>query len=166
MVRVLETLSRTRKLPQRITVDNGTAFTSRAVDAWAYWNKVQLDFSRPRKPVDNCFIEAFNGSLRRECLSQHWFASIIEAQQILEAWRVDYNTERPHQSLADLTPMEFLSGGHFIPGLNRLAFLSLLVAQQRGGPPDLLQDVTCLALCQGSDRQLRTLSRLTADYLD
>jgi len=61
----------TRPLPARITVDNGTDFTSRALDAWAYQHRVQLDFSRPGKPVDNCLIEAFNGSLRRECLSQH-----------------------------------------------------------------------------------------------
>ena len=84
----------------------GTEFTSRSLDAWAYWNRVQLDFSRPGKPVDNCLIEAFNGSLRRECLSQHWFASVPEAHQILESWRVDYNTERPHRSLALRSPAE------------------------------------------------------------
>jgi putative transposase len=118
---VLQHLGTRRALPRRITVDNGTEFTSRALDAWAYWNRVQLDFSRPGKPVDNCLIEAFNGSLRRECLSQHWFASIVEAQQILEAWRVDYNTERPHRSLALRAPVEHMRGGHFIPGPNRLA---------------------------------------------
>jgi putative transposase len=99
VARVLGDLGKHRPLPRRITVDNGTEFTSRALDAWAYWNQVQLDVSRPGKPVDNCFIEAFNGSLRRECLSQHWFASIAEAQQILDHWRLDYNTERPHKSL-------------------------------------------------------------------
>jgi putative transposase len=117
---VLEHLGHRRALPARLTVDNGTEFTSRALDAWAYWNRVQLDFSRPGKPVDNCLIEAFNGSLRRECLSQHWFASLPEAQQILEAWRMDYNTERPHRSLALRSPAEQIRGGHFIPGPNRL----------------------------------------------
>jgi putative transposase len=120
VTRVLTEVGTRRSFPQRITVDNGSEFTSRVVDAWAYWNHVQLDFSRPGKPVDNCLIEAFNGSLRRECLSQHWFASIPEAQQILDAWRHDYNTERPHQSLADRSPSDYPGGGHFIPGPNRL----------------------------------------------
>lgn len=118
---VLQHLGTRRTLPARITVDNGTEFTARALDAWAYWTQVQLDFSRPGKPVDNCLIEAFNGSLRRECLSQHWFASVAEAQQLLEAWREDYNTERPHRSLALRSPAEQIRGGHFIPGPNRLA---------------------------------------------
>jgi len=59
-----------------------------------HWNQVELDFSRPGTPMDNWLIEAFNGSVRRECLSQHWFASIAEAQQILDAWRTDYNSVR------------------------------------------------------------------------
>jgi len=120
VTRVLQELSPQRPRPRRITVDNGTEFASRALDAWAYWNHVQLDFSRPGKPMDNCLIEAFNGSVRRECLSQHWFASIAEAQQILTAWQIEYNTERPHQSLANRSPAEFPSGGHFIPSPNRL----------------------------------------------
>ena len=81
---------------------------------------MQLDFSRAGKPMDNCLIAAFNGSVRRECLSQHWFASIAEAQEILDAWKLDYNAERPHQSLANRSPAESPSGGHFTPGLNRL----------------------------------------------
>ena len=117
---MLQHLGRRQALPARLTVDNGTEFTSRALDAWADWNRVRLDFSRPGKPVDNCLVEAFNGSRRRECLSQHWFASVPEAQQLLEAWRVDYNTERPHRSLALRSPAEQLRGGHFIPGPNRL----------------------------------------------
>jgi putative transposase len=121
VTRVLTDVGTTRPLPQRITVDNGTEFTSRAVDAWAYWNHVQLDFSRPGKPVDNCLIEAFNGSLRRECLSQHWFISITEAQQILSTWKEHYNTERPHRSLGDRPPNNHPGGGYYIPGLNRLA---------------------------------------------
>jgi len=68
---VLQHLGTSRLWPARITVDNGTEFTSRALDAWAHWNHVQLDFSRPGKPVDNCLVEAFNGSLRREGISQH-----------------------------------------------------------------------------------------------
>ena len=91
VARVLQDVGAQRGLPRGITVDNGTELTSRA---WAHWNHVALDFRRPGKPGDNCLIEAFNGSLRRECLSQHWFASIAEAQQILDSWRADYNTER------------------------------------------------------------------------
>ena len=69
--------------------DNGTEFTSRALDHWAYWNKVKLDFSRPGKPTDNPFIEAFNRILRRECLSQHWFTSLADAQDSLDRWRAE-----------------------------------------------------------------------------
>jgi putative transposase len=120
VVRVVGAVGALRGLPARITVDNGTEFTSKALDAWAYWNHVQLDFSRPGKPVDNCLIEAFNGSLRRECLSQHWFASLAEAAQILEAWREDYNNLRPHTSFAHRAPAAALHGGHYIPGPSRL----------------------------------------------
>jgi len=112
-----------RKLPEVIQVDNGTEFTSNALDHWAYWNRVQLDFSRPAKPVDNCIVEAFNGSLRRECLSLHWFASVQEAQVLLNDWRTDYNNVRPHSSLANDTPAKYAAtatGGHYIPSRSRL----------------------------------------------
>lgn len=102
--------SRRGRCPDQIRVDNGTEFTSKALDHWAYWNHVALDFSRPGKPGDNAFIEAFNGTLRRECLSQHWFLSIAEAQRILEEWRDDYNNRRPHRSLAGLSPALFRAG--------------------------------------------------------
>jgi putative transposase len=107
-------------LPRRIRVDDGTEFTSKALDHWAYWNHVQLDFSRPGKPVDNAFIEAFNGSLRRECLSQHWFLSVEDAQQTLNRWKEDYNNSRPHSSLGQIPPAEFRRGGNFVPSLERL----------------------------------------------
>ena len=71
-------------LPDVISVDNGTEFTSRSLDHWAYWNRVRLDFSRPGKPTDNAHIEAFNSVLRRECLSQHWFIDLEDAQRILD----------------------------------------------------------------------------------
>jgi putative transposase len=99
------------KRPEQIRVDNGTEFTSKALDHWAYWNRVELDFSRPGKPGDNAFIEAFNGTLRRECLSQHWFLSIAEAQRILDEWKDDYNKHRPHRSLAGQTPAQFRAAG-------------------------------------------------------
>ena len=109
-------------LPEVISVDNGTEFTSKALDHWAYWNRVRLDFSRPGKPTDNPFIEAFNGSLRRECLSQHWFVDLKDAQRTLQRWKDEYNNIRPHSSLADQAPAHFGGGGHFIPGPNRLGF--------------------------------------------
>lgn len=94
--------------PHSITVDHGTEFQSRALENWAYRRGVQLDFIRPGKPVENAFIESFNGRLRDECLNVHQFASLAEAQAIIEAWRVDYNTRRPHSSLGHLTPSEFV----------------------------------------------------------
>jgi putative transposase len=89
---------------------------------WAYWQHVALEFSRPGKPVDNTFIEAFNGTLRRECLSLHWFLNLADLQRTLETWRHDYNHHRPHSSLADVSPVEFRTGGAFIPDRSRLQF--------------------------------------------
>lgn len=97
-------------LPQRIRVDNGTEFTSKALDAWAYWNHVELVFSRPGKPVDNAFAESFNATVRRECLSQHWFQGLGDAQSFLRRWRDEYNNDRPHSSLGRVTPAEFRAG--------------------------------------------------------
>ena len=74
------------------------------MDAWAYAHDVRLEFIRPGKPVENAFIESFNGRLRDECLNAHVFASTVEAQRILDAWRQDYNHVRPHSSLQDRTP--------------------------------------------------------------
>ncbi len=104
VVAVLERLKGAIGMPQRIAIDNGPEFISKALDAWAYRNGVQLEFSRPGKPTDNAFAESFNGRFRDECLNQHWFASLEEARQIIEAWRVEYNTERPHRSLRQQTP--------------------------------------------------------------
>jgi len=104
VVAVLERLRHTIGVPRRIAIDNGPEFISKALDAWAYQNGVQLEFSRPGKPTDNAFAESFNGHFRAECLDQHWFASLEEARQIIEAWRVDYNTERPHRALKQQTP--------------------------------------------------------------
>ena len=96
-----------RKLPKSITVDNGTEFFSKAMDRWAYFRNVKLDFINPGKPVENAFIESFNGRLRDECLNLHMFFSIPETQEILEKWRVDYNRMRPHSALNFTTPSEF-----------------------------------------------------------
>ena len=88
-------------------MDNGSEFASRALDAWAYREGVKLDFIRPGKPVENAFIESFNGRLRDECLNTQVFASLEDAQATLESWRVDYNLHRPHSALGNLPPSEF-----------------------------------------------------------
>ncbi len=103
----LEKIAARRGLPERIQLDNGPEFISKDLDFWAYWNKVKLDFSRPGKPTDNAFIESFNGRLRQECLNAHWFLSILDAREKIDVWKEDYNTNRPHSSLGDMTPREF-----------------------------------------------------------
>lgn len=107
VARVLDRIALVRGLPQVITVDNGPEFISKALDLWAVENKVRLRFIAPGKPVQNAFIESFNGRLRDECLNEHIFVNLHNAQQIIESWRQDYNTTRPHSSLNDMTPEEF-----------------------------------------------------------
>ncbi len=88
-----------------IRVDNGSEFVSRDMDLWAYQNGVTLDFSRPGKPTDNAFIEAFNSKLRSECLNAHWFLSMHDACEKLERWRKHYNEERPHSAIGNIPPI-------------------------------------------------------------
>jgi putative transposase len=104
---VLERLADTRGLPRSITVDHGPEFEGQVLDAWAYERCVHLSFIRPGKPNENAYIESFNGKFRDECLNEHWFVTMLQARQVIEAWRIEYNTERPHSSLGDLTPEEF-----------------------------------------------------------
>jgi putative transposase len=107
VVRVLEAAAQQRGYPEAIQVDNGLEFISRAVDHWAVAHGVALHFIEPGKPVQNAFIESFNGKFRDECLNENWFVSLDEARRIIEAWRVDYNTVRPHCSLGYRTPADF-----------------------------------------------------------
>jgi putative transposase len=107
VVAVLERLADLRRLPRSITVDHGPEFEGQALDAWAYKRAVRLAFIRPGKPVENAYVESFNGRFRDECLNEHWFVSMQHARSVIEAWRIEYNTERPHSSLDDLTPEEF-----------------------------------------------------------
>jgi putative transposase len=104
----LDRAAAARTLPKAITVDNGTEFTSKALDEWAYRRGVKLDYTRPGKPTDNGLIESFNGRLRDECLNTHEFASMQDVREKLLAWQEDYNTSRPHSSLGHLTPSEFV----------------------------------------------------------
>jgi putative transposase len=100
--KVAKYLSRLSTLPESITVYNGSEFYSKAMDVWAYRNNVQLNFIRPGKPVENGYIESFNGRLREECLNVHLFWNIEDAQEKLDHWRNDYNNVRPHSALAGL----------------------------------------------------------------
>lgn len=109
-LRVIRCLARAldaRGAPGSIVMDNGTEFTARAMDQWAASHNVMLDFTRPGHPIDNAFIESYNGKFRDECLNQHWFESMSEARSIIEAWREEYNHQRPHSSLNYQTPVEY-----------------------------------------------------------
>ena len=98
-----------KNVPERIKVDNGSEFISKHLDKWCYDNHVELDFSRPGKPTDNPFIESFNGSFRDECLNINWFLSLDDAQEKFNVWKEDYNNFRPHQSLGDMSPNDYIS---------------------------------------------------------
>jgi putative transposase len=107
VVRVLEKLRQHRALPVRIVIDNGTEFTAKVLDQWAYENKVTLHFITPGRPMENGYIESFHGKFREECLNEHWFLNLDDARETIEGWRIDYNRVRPHSSLGYLTPEEF-----------------------------------------------------------
>lgn len=94
--------------PERIRVDNGPEFTSATFHQWAAMRNIIIEHIRPGKPSDNAFAESFIGKLRDECLNEHWFLNLAHAQQEIEAWRETYNTKRPHSSLNNLTPYEFI----------------------------------------------------------
>ena len=118
VVRVLEQRAMTCGLPRAIVCDNGPEFRGEALDQWADRHGVTLQCIQPGKPVQNAFAESFNGRLRDECLNESWFVSLSDAQQTIEAWRVDYNQVRPHSSLQDQTPAAFadsLRPTHFHP---------------------------------------------------
>jgi len=107
VARALDRLVAVRGAPTAITVDNGPELAGKALDTWAYRNNVRLDFITPGKPVENAFIESFNGKFRDECLNQHWFLSLPDARFHVERYRRDYNEVRPHSALDNKTPGEF-----------------------------------------------------------
>jgi putative transposase len=103
LLRVIET----RGIPTTIVADNGPEFTGKAFQSWAEDKKIHIAFIRPGKPIDNAFIESFQGKFRDQCLNEHWFTSLQQARELIEQWRHEYNHERPHRSLRGLTPSEF-----------------------------------------------------------
>lgn len=107
LVRLLDQLAKTRGLPKAIRTDNGKEFCSRAMLTWAHARGVQLFLIEPGKPNQNAYIESFNGRFRDECLNEHWFTSLHHARVIIDAWRREYNEERPKKSLGGLTPAAY-----------------------------------------------------------
>lgn len=105
VVRTLEAVCVKVGTPKTIRVDNGGEFISRDLDLWAYRHGVTLDFSRPGKPTDNDFIEAFNSKFRQECLSAHWFLSLADAREKMETWKRFYNEDRPHSAIGYKVPI-------------------------------------------------------------
>jgi putative transposase len=107
VLRELDQIIESRGCPRMVVSDNGTEFTSNAVLAWQEELGIEWHYIAPGKPMQNGFVESFNGRLRDECLNEHLFANLNDARQIIEDWRIDYNTNRPHTSLKGLTPTEF-----------------------------------------------------------
>ncbi|GAY23150.1 mobile element protein [Sphingobium fuliginis] len=111
VVQTLETTCAVVGYPRTIRVDQGSEFISRDLDLWAYTNGVTLDFSRPGKPTDNAYIEAFNGRFRAECLNTHWFLTLADAREKLEDWRRYYNEDRPHGAIGNKPPITLMNPG-------------------------------------------------------
>lgn len=107
VTRILDHLAATRGVPQVIRTDNGKEFCGRAMLTWAHAHTVTLRLIEPGKPNQNAYIESFNGRLRDECLNEHWLLTLAHAQAIIEAWRREYNEERPKKGLGGLTPAAY-----------------------------------------------------------
>jgi putative transposase len=117
VARELDQIGELRGYPCMLVSDNGTELTSNAILAWQQQHGVEWHYIAPGKPMQNGFVESFNGRLRDECLNENLFTNINEARRIIEDWRIDYNTNRPHTSLNGLTPTEFAARP--TPGHNR-----------------------------------------------
>lgn len=113
VTRVLDRIAEHRPLPRMIRVDHGPEFTSLALDAWAHKSGVKLAFIQPGKPTQNAYVESFNGRFRDECLNDQWFSTLYEARILIEAWRQDYNSNRPHSSIGYVPPAEFAAKHQF-----------------------------------------------------
>jgi putative transposase len=123
VVRVLEELKQRRGLPRQIRSDNGPEFVSRAVDQWAYEQGLQWHTIQPGRPMENGYVESFNGRFRDECLNENWFRDLADAREKIVQWKQDYNEKRPHSSLQYRTPVEFAAqaAGFYRAGLGQEA---------------------------------------------
>ena len=110
VTRTLEWIIQQRRRPTALRCDNGPEFTSRHFLGWCEERQIQLVHIQPGRPMQNGRVESFNGRLRDECLNANWFPTLMEAQRKVEAWRNEYNSERPHSSLGYRTPIEFAAG--------------------------------------------------------
>jgi putative transposase len=108
IVRVLERIAAWRGYPQKLRLDNGPELIAIALADWAESHKVQLEFIEPGKPMQNGFIERFNRSYREAVLDMYIFQTLTEVKEQTERWLKDYNEERPHESLGNMTPREYL----------------------------------------------------------
>src|SRR5690606_1218237 len=109
VVRTLDGIAAFRGYPKAVRTDQGPEFTGRALDQWAYLHGVELKLIQPGKPMQNGYVESFNGKFRDECLNEHWFRDLAHARDKISNWRLDYNEQRPHSSLGYQTPLEFAS---------------------------------------------------------
>jgi len=132
VVEMLQHVARERGYPDRLVVDNGPELRGHELGRWAHDHGVELYFIDPGKPVQNAYIESFNGRFRDECLNQHLFSSLDEARAIIEDWRIEYNDERPHSSIGYRTPTEFAATRP------RRSTRSSLQTHQQDGPPSLV----------------------------
>ena len=107
LTRILDGICSQRGKPSIIRSDNGKEFTGKAMLTWAYRNGIALRLIEPGKPNQNAYVESFNGRLRDECLNEHWFTSLLHARALIEAWRLEYNEERPKKSLGGMTPAQY-----------------------------------------------------------
>jgi len=126
VTRVLDQIIAECGMPNGLRLDNGPEFTSRCFIGWAEQRGVPLIYIQPGKPVQNSYIESFNGRFRDECLNANWFENLADARRKIEAWRLDYNQARPHSSLAYRTPEEFARAWTPSPSL-------IVVEQSEGG---------------------------------
>lgn len=109
VARELDLISERRGYPCMVVSDNGTELTSNAILKWQQDRQVEWHYIAPGKPMQNGFVESFNGRLRDECLNEHLFSNLPTARNMIQEWRIDYNTQRPHTSLNGLTPNEFVT---------------------------------------------------------
>jgi putative transposase len=111
VIDVLDRLCETREVPTSIITDNGPEFTSKAVHTWAEQRHIEIVHINPGRPMENAFVESFQGYLRDECLNLQWFQTLGDARDKIERWKIEYNTERPHSSLGGMAPYEFAAQG-------------------------------------------------------